>query len=188
MQSDLPKLYNDSCRQGIDLSWRNKLFIAAVLDLFPLVNLPVVSDSQPSFGSNCSTVSEPTPASFSRQWKKAPLVMGDQGMYCTHAGQAAILLFFCKVLSAQDNMTGALGVTGSLPGWVWECPNMAHPSLLSLSTGVVHTLPDEKLKLCRRECRLAASETCGSLCLSPRDTREAPWVLYGWILLHINWE
>lgn len=195
MQSDLPKLYNDSYRPGIDLSWRNELFIAAVLDLFPLMNLPVVSDPQPSFGNNCSTVSEPTPASFSRQWKKAPLVrLGHQGTYCTHAGQAAIFLFFCKVLSAQDNMTGALGVTGSIilpnyqtPDWVWECSNLAHPSLLSLGLGVVHTWPDEKLKLCRREYGLAASGTYGLLWLS-RDTREASWVLYGWILLHSNWE
>lgn len=91
--------------------------MAAVLDLFPLVNLPMVSDSQPSFGNDCYTVSEPMLASFSRQRKKAPLVkMGHQGTYCTHAGQAAILLFFRKVLSAQDNVTGALGGSGSLPG------------------------------------------------------------------------
>lgn len=41
--------------------------MAAVLDLFPLVNLPMVSDSQPSFGNDCYIVSEPMPGSFSRQ-------------------------------------------------------------------------------------------------------------------------
>lgn len=161
MQSDL-KLYYDSYRPAIDLSWRNKLFIGAVFDLFPLANLLVLSDSQPSFGNDCSIVSEPTEASFSRQWKKAPLVrMGHQETYCTDAGQAAILLFFCKVLSAQDNMTGTLDVTGLLPDLVWECPNLAYPSLLSLSIGTVHTQPNEKLKLGRRESRLAASGSCG---------------------------
>lgn len=68
MQSDLLKLYNDSSRPRIDLSWKNKLFIAAVLDLFLLANLTVLSDSQPSFGNCCPTVSEPAPADFSRQW------------------------------------------------------------------------------------------------------------------------
>lgn len=41
-QSDILKLYNDSSGAGIDLSCTNKLFIAAVLDLFPLAYVTVV--------------------------------------------------------------------------------------------------------------------------------------------------
>lgn len=36
MQSDLLKVYNDRSRPCIELSCKNKLFIAAVLDLFLL--------------------------------------------------------------------------------------------------------------------------------------------------------
>lgn len=68
MRSDLPKVCNDRSRPRIELSCKNKLFIAAVLDLFLLANLTVVSDSQPSFGNCCPTVSEPAAAEFTRQW------------------------------------------------------------------------------------------------------------------------
>lgn len=44
-------------------------------------------------------------------------------------------------------MTGALGVTASLPAWAGECPDLACPSLLLLGMGAVHTCPDEKFKL-----------------------------------------
>lgn len=36
----------------------------------------------------------------------------------------------------------------------YECPNLSHPSLLSLSTGMMHTQPCKKLKLCRRDLQL----------------------------------